>query len=65
MYWNHRVVRIKGNDPEYQLAEVYYENGKPASYCVPFMVGETKKDLRKLVKRLQQATKRPIVNFTK
>ena len=67
MKWNHRVVDLSaenGGEPLFGLREVYYgDDGKPESYCDPFMVGDDLAELRRLVERLEKALAEPVVKF--
>ena len=63
MHWNHRVVRLTEPEEILFFAEVFYDDdGKPTGYTEIFLGSETKRGLRKLVERLDDALKQPVLD---
>lgn len=62
MYWNHRIVEENDNgEKSFLFAEVLYNSktNKPEGYTTPFTHSETRKGLKKLLKRLKGALDKP------
>lgn len=64
MTWNHRLVAIKdGDEWFFAVQEVYYNSsGEPTGYGDPFLHDETIDGVQKILDRMQEAMKRPVLN---
>ena len=64
MTWNYRMLDISDEhgEPAITFAEVYYDGkGKPTSYCIPALFAADIEEMRWLVARLEQASRRSVL----
>jgi len=65
MNWNHRLMNCpseNGGEDYITFKEVYYDEGKPCSYCNPFMGGDDIGEVRELLVRLGKAVEQPVLH---
>ena len=64
MTWNYRIVCddkaiVRG---DFQVREVYYEDGEPVGHGRPFLIGDSADDLRSTHEKMAKAFESPVLS---
>ena len=59
-YWNYRIFvkRLLGGSLEFNVREMYYEDGKPFAYCEASLGGDTPREIFEELKMIKKDIKK-------